>query len=703
MKCDVGNRRSGIRVGVLCLLFGGALQTEEPRPPTGVEVLDVKFFENLGKSLSNDGAWLPVYVELRTTSKQTETVLLEGSLGSRETQPFVAREWVDVSPGAPRRAWLYLRAVPEVIQAVATVEIRARSGGVIRTGDRWTVSSYGERSSWISVLVVGENLADVTPWPRGTVSRLGGNEVEIQEIAEDCPGRKLPDNPLGYQGFDLVVLRETGAERLEPAQIAALRTWVYLGGFLIVAPSSRSGDVFRSEIVRELAGDALVEPVASELRPGNLFTLVPGPDGKQRKPELFARKEEMAPERMQALTLFDPLGVRGGREILCSERTEITGTDDGRRLYGELDYGRGRLGFLAFNDQSFRQENLEFLRRFWGKVVDVCFAGEKGTFARRAAQDVSSDMGNYLGDKSRDVGMSFLAALIAVYLVLVGPGLYFVLKRRGRLPSVIWAEPLLVIVYLGIIFAVGYVTKGVLTKTRVWTFISQVQGEHLALRESYLTVFSAAEDVYRIDCPRGFYLQPIFKNAEERRPVRVVEEDRGDAPAPNEPRTRAGVSLVDHRLAHWEEGHFVNLEVWDLGGEGVTVERGDVVDGSDEGQAPQLIVTNNLPYVLLSGLLYMGARPHEVPRLGPGESAVVGPPVPDKDNASAETAPWRRLLGDVSTRPGLARARDRFAPKGQIIFAGAILRADEDFRVDRRTTTKERVDLYCLYGSLREE
>src|SRR5262249_35233485 len=136
------------------------------------------------------------------------------------------------------------------------------------------------------------------------------------------------------------------------------------------------------------------------------------------------------------------------REILSSSSEEGVPPSGTTRLYCELRYGQGRVGILTINDQTHREAGANFLRELWKGIVGGRVHSTKSSFIDRAAMFRSPDMERLLNDESRDVGLTFITALIAAYLLLVGPGLYFILKRLNRLPAVIWAEPLLVVVYL---------------------------------------------------------------------------------------------------------------------------------------------------------------------------------------------------------------------------------------------------------------
>ena len=679
-------------LGVCC----GLSYTQEPPlesspRPVLVEVTDVSFPESIGKNLPAYGGWLPVYVELEPRSGASQLVTIEGSVFVRgERAPFQVRQSVEVAPGARRRAWIYLRVGPEDSLQTAQVAIFDGRGELIRE-EAWDVSAFDWRGPRLSLLVVGESTGgDETPWP-GDLSTSRGNLRNFEEAVQACPSRELPDSVIGYHSFDMVVLRDLGADKLEPRQLRALRAWVYLGGYLIIVPSGSSPEIFRSRIARTLLGGFLTDPKAEAgFVPGSLI-LVSGasPD------RLLARDldTDISVGEERSYTLLDPLSGRVGREILALPKDLGPPVDSGgepsadgasgsgasqdvtalevsarRRLYAEVPYGHGRVGVFTFDDQTYRdRETQNFLRAIWRSIVLLQFRLEKTNFTEQAVQLQDARIEAELRDSTREVGLPVITGLISCYLLLVGPGLYFLLRWYRRLPSVIWAEPLLVVAYLGVIFTTGYITKGVLTKTRILSFISHRQGDSVALRESYLTLFSASEDVYRVSSPGGDLLQPIYKNEAEQRPVKLERSAGGE------------LTLDSYELAHWQEGHLVNVEVLDFDTAGV-----EIKETRDSFGTSRLKISNNLPYDIREGTYYSAGVAYAVPKIQLGSTVEVVLEEPAKED----------LLGERLKIP--ARG---FGYRGAPKLAAVVARGEEDFRLNRRSSLRERVDYYLLYSN----
>jgi hypothetical protein len=154
----------------------------------------------------------------------------------------------------------------------------------------------------------------------------------------------------------------------------------------------------------------------------------------------------------------------------------------------------------------------------------------------------------------------------------------------------------------------------------------------------------------------------------------------------------ASLSLEGHKLAHWEQGHFVNLEVLDLSGEGIVLTCSPAKPKL-AGEPITVTLENRLPYTVTGGALQLGGL-HPVPRIESGKtvSFVLGSKVDGAlDSFRSE---WGPKLAEIEALQG-----DGFGWRGNLLLAAALERQDVDFRLDRRFTLRDKLDVYLLYAS----
>ncbi|MEM7235592.1 MAG: hypothetical protein AAF517_25690, partial [Planctomycetota bacterium] len=541
----LARRRNGSLLAVVMIAMLGRLFAQdeaggdENLTLDSVEVTRVDFPEAVGRSIGPEGSWVPVYLELRSRGDRTELVEIEGVVRPTEKgQRFTTKTQVEVSPGAPKRAWVYLRVEPGVESQRATIEVRAR-GRIIRTGDRWDVSSFPQNNDMTpSMLVVGGNESDQRPW----YNALGAQSIAADQMMWIQP-HQLPDRSIGFDAFDIVVLRELDESKLEPSQIDAIRRHVFLGGFVIFIPGKTSGkEMFDGALVRELLGSSRSEAIVVEavFRPQSLYyrddhrvalplekeedkTNKPpsryglSPGIRERLKELGEGEESYVSRKkldLNKATVFPRINPFEGTSSLTryikshpdAELEDSTILDqDGLLVYGEVLHGAGRVGVLTIDDQRFGWRESAILRQaLWLQMILPALERERTPWQSNSAKFLKSTLvSSVLADRERDAGAVLIGSMVVGYLLVVGPGLYFFLRRKNKLPAIIWIEPLIILLSLGAVFATGYFSKGLRTKARFITLMHQYESSPLALRESYLSVFSADDTTYKVESRRG--------------------------------------------------------------------------------------------------------------------------------------------------------------------------------------------------------
>jgi ABC-2 type transport system ATP-binding protein len=132
---------------------------------------------------------------------------------------------------------------------------------------------------------------------------------------------------------------------------------------------------------------------------------------------------------------------------------------------------------------------------------------------------------------------------VAIYLTIIGPCVYFFLKRIKRLPWVVWVEPLIVVVYVGLIFLTGYLSRGVLTQTQSVAVYNWRENDPLMIKPSFLGVFSSEEARYRVTSNGARWLRPAFSNEREAARIglrRDLLAEKADGP------TIEGISIFEY-------------------------------------------------------------------------------------------------------------------------------------------------------------
>ncbi|MCC7372213.1 MAG: hypothetical protein IT306_27610 [Chloroflexi bacterium] len=241
-------------------------------------------------------------------------------------------------------------------------------------------------------------LSDDGLTPTGLASvRRGGSPVVVARLTPT----DVPTDPLPFQSLDALVVRQASSDRLTAEQRAALQTWIEQGGQLIVA----GGPGWR----RSVEG-------LDELLP--VFGLWTRPVKHLRS---FARYAGVTPPDGDVLvTLGSP--IEGARVILTQESIP---------LLVERWLGLGRVTFLGVDPSIEPFRSWPAAESVWQRVLvggrpglPILNEASSGLYPLRSAL---ADMLN-LGLPAAGWVIGFLVA----YLVVAGPGQYFLLRRLDR-------------------------------------------------------------------------------------------------------------------------------------------------------------------------------------------------------------------------------------------------------------------------------
>ncbi len=662
-------------------------------------LVGTKFPENLASGVGGEETfgWLPYYVELRALTDRAVRVELNLRVAWKGNKTAaVVRKEVEVAPGAPTRAWVYVPYPggnePENFAVEGTARAAGGESVALHAKQFYRGRAAGDQEIEVPMFVVGEHTqAGASLW-----GGVDGFQTDAGQTLTDrrilaMKEEQLPDQALGYDAVRFLILRNPDVKALEPAQVDAIRRWVYLGGRVIFVPSPR-GEIFRSSLLREfLPGAKVGDPqTAAGFVPENLFVV-----DKAEKARLVAKAgDDWGDVRF---VVADPIEAKAERQIVSAGPAGERRT----RLYLEVPFGAGTVGVLTIDDMAPEAKGLSFRRQLW-ELIAIEGRGRRGMDLRSARAEAQAGerkasgaaiIAAVRGGLPRDLSTWFIVLIVIAYLVIIGPGVYFVLKRLRRLPAIVWVEPLVVVVYLGIIAVTAYAAKGVLTRVRTVTVIDHRWGDPFALRRSWLGMFSATEAEYRIAAPESECIHPIGETTAEGEDPAAIRIDAEGG--------QRGAALIGYRIAQWGTKTVAAWSMRDVGrAYGVSMAlRGDPVPAGTKDAGWSVTLANHTGFPIRRGFLLLGVRDAKGAYLiGPiadgAEATFTSPPAVNID------APAPKEGDDGFERSDLLRGAVRAMAGGagddadSLTFIGVLDRDQRDFDVDRPTTLQDRVDLF---------
>ncbi len=289
------------------------------------------------------------------------------------------------------------------------------------------------------LLVLGPSIGE-----QDALRRRQRERAVVQQLRQ---ADALPRHWYGYDGVDTVIVathQTSLLEQMDEEQYAAFTQWLQLGGRLVWSVGERAEQILGpGSRLASLAPGELVEVTAQR-----------STSGLQDYASSTERLEAAGGQRIRRFSL--PMAVLSEVRGLV-ESSETGGPEGYLPTIVRYPYGMGQVVFLAFDleqppfDQWQGRSALvrRILRNSVGQRGQVTDRADRRQITHLGYDDLSGQLRASL-DQFTDVTQvefSWVAGLILVYLLLIGPADYFLLKRWGRMHWTWLTFPLTVVAF----------------------------------------------------------------------------------------------------------------------------------------------------------------------------------------------------------------------------------------------------------------
>lgn len=369
--------------------------------------------------MARGGVWTPIVVELENPGPAMEGFVIV-QFGEGGASKGTAREPVELPTGAKKRVTVYARPRTGPQRLEVTLE---DARGRVRAGpEALDIDAVGDDTVFVGVVSMGG---------RGDPGLRSLMDRETLVLPLDV--EQLPDAWSAYDVFDALVLRDPDAARLGPARIEALKSWVASGGVLAVS----GGEKWR----------AMDEPAFTELLPVRIKGV-----------RTVAGSDLPYPWALHAGNLVMTVGspLRG--------ETRVSSVD-GDPIISEGRYGLGRVVYLAADPGDLAGVSPDEKAVLWASILqlpphvveDPNNPGNYGYANNTPEQLIQQELSRIPPLKPPSVVLVTL--LIGLYVLVVGPGDYFLLKRLGKLHWTWVTYPAAIVAFSGLIYLYAKVTR----------------------------------------------------------------------------------------------------------------------------------------------------------------------------------------------------------------------------------------------------
>ncbi len=387
---------------VILLILPTSAALAQTTPPT------LSVAVGLDGYCGDEEGWCPVYVVLSNEGSDVEGTLSITSEGTDATYSVPV-----VLPTHSRKGYyLYL---PYTFLS-SKMYVNLESDGLLLASTKFTVHT----------LATEDRLYGVIGDRPSAFNFLSGIYLGGETAVANLDAATLPPDPLGWERLDLLVINDTDTTRLDAERLAALTTWVEHGGHLVVGGGAGA--------IQTAVGVADLLPVTV--------------NGIRQV------------ENLSALLLTGVSHVAVGpypvAESTLREDGNVLIEQDGLILIARRAYGDGYVDFLAFDAALNPFTAWDDTATMWTWLLNVPDHDHIALRNRYSAMEAAEAIPGIEPPSTLQI-----ALFTFIYILIIGPVNYLVLRWRKRLERAWLTIPAIILAFTSCAYLVGFQIRGV--------------------------------------------------------------------------------------------------------------------------------------------------------------------------------------------------------------------------------------------------
>lgn len=423
------------------------------------------------------GEWTPLRVTVSGAERTIRGFLQiraasHPALTTTEQRHTIYRTPVAIDPRAGD-VTLFLYAVLPSFTREVTVELVETDGRIVQEG-RSRVTEIALRD--VLYTVVTESLTDTIDLTAQSIGR--GASLQASLSIDD-----IPPNANALRAIDVMVFFDVDTGNLSIEQRQALADWVQTGGHLVV----HGGPNWQ----RTTAGLGDLLPVTPE-------NTVSVEDARPLGD--YLSRPDPALEASALLTRSEP---QTEAEVLLAIENIPTIV---RRAYGG-----GQVDFIALDPLTEPFAAYESLPRLWFELITN--VGPRPSWQDGFVNWSSADRAVRVAAGVTFPSVLQLLAFLGVYVLLVGPLNYMVLRLVGRRELAWITIPLLIAGFTAVAYFAGFNLRGTRPAINQLNVVQVWQDSDRARVDSLVGVFSPRRTTYNVEAAGDFSLRPLPRPA----------------------------------------------------------------------------------------------------------------------------------------------------------------------------------------------
>jgi len=251
------------------------------------------------------------------------------------------------------------------------------------------------------------------------------NNVEVFNLRQ-MKDYTLPEDTEGFAMANVIVIDEIASADLSQKQQESLLKWVQNGGTLLIGATDQvnaTAAIFKDYLPLTLSGQMTTVSAESlsKLSGGGTFT--------------------------QPISIYEATENQGSIPVL---------TENNKILASKKKVGSGEIIQTAFSLGDQPLASMDGYPALVAKLIDIQKMSQQVVQGQSSLEQISNELG-YINElfPSFEVSVSYMLIVIILYILIIGPILYFILKKIDKREHAWWIIPAISIVLSIALFIFG--------------------------------------------------------------------------------------------------------------------------------------------------------------------------------------------------------------------------------------------------------
>lgn len=315
---------------------------------------------------------------------------------------------------------------------------------------------------------------------------VGVNYSSVRTKTFNMTPDAMPDKAVGLDLFDVLLITDYDTKTLSDTQTGAIWEWVKSGGVLLLGTGERADDTlaaFRDEI---------------------LETSYPQPT--ERSVDMGVEYATDGPGDSFINLICADISLKGGAEVLANDEFPVlTSAARGKGVVGVAAYDFADIAAFCETQRSYVDKLLTALlgEDRLNNLSSYLYYGNSSQY-----WSVQSILNT--GNVDKLPNLLLYVVVILGYIVLVGPGLYLLLKRQERRRFYRTGVLVLSLGFAAIIYLMGVETR---FKNTFFTYATILDTSEKTVDEyTYINIRTPYNKPYTVPLDPGYELRPITRS-----------------------------------------------------------------------------------------------------------------------------------------------------------------------------------------------